>query len=77
VRNSWKKLGELLPNGYADEGVAVAIDFDPTGKFGRYMDRRLKRLVKYHRRLWPSTRVEAAERADLDMPSCQDTHTRD
>jgi hypothetical protein len=77
MRNASKKFGELLPDAYANEGVTVAIDFDPTGKFGRYMDRRLKRLVKRQRRLWPASHLGAAERADLDMPSCQDTHTRD
>jgi hypothetical protein len=74
VRNSWKKLGDLLPDAYANAGAAVDIDFDPTGRFGRYMDRRLKRLVKHHRRLWPTPQLGVAERTEMDVPSCQDTN---
>ncbi len=77
MRNSHKKLGELLPSAYNHDGVAVDQDFDPTGKFGRYMDRRLKRLVKHFRHRWPNSHIGSTERADMDMPSCQDTHTRD
>lgn len=77
MRETWKKLGDLLPDSYTNAGVAVEVDFDPTGKFGRYMDRRLKRFVKHYRRSWPSRQVSVAERADIDMPSCQDTNPQE
>lgn len=73
MRDSYKKLGGLLPDAYNATGVAVDMDFDPTGKFGRYMDRRLKRLVKHQRRLWPVTATSDLERADLDLPCRQNT----
>lgn len=77
VRESYKKLGDLLPDSYTTAGVAVDVDFDPSGKFGRYMDRRLKRFVKHYRRLWPVTSAHDLERADLDLPSRQDTRPQE
>lgn len=77
MRESYKKLGDLLPDTYAATGVAVDIDFDPSGKFGRYMDRRLKRFVKHYRRRWPSTSFSDLERAELGLPSRQDTGSQE
>lgn len=72
MRESWKKLGDLLPDAYATSGAAVEVDFDPSGKFGRYMDRRLKRLVKHYRRRWPTQQTQV-DRENLGSCSRQDS----
>lgn len=77
MRESYKKLGDLLPDSYGVSEVAEDFDFDPTGKFGRYMDRRLKRFVKRYQRLWPSTSISDLQRAELDLPSRQDTRPQE
>ncbi len=73
MRETWKKLGDLLSDTYTTAGVAVDVDFDPTGKFGRYMDRRLKRFVKHYQRRWPALHLGAPDREILDIRSRQDT----
>jgi hypothetical protein len=77
VRNSKQSFGNLLPTAYDTAGVAVDIDFDPTGKFGRYMDRRLKRFVKRYRRRWTPTGTSALERAELEFRPRQDTRPQE
>jgi hypothetical protein len=77
VRDSWKKLGDLLPEAYDTVEVAAEVDFDPTGKFGRYMDRRLKRFVTRYQRRWPTLHLGSPDREHLNLPSRQDTNSQE
>lgn len=77
MRNSNQKFGKLLPGAYSHEAVAVDIDFDPTGKFGRYMDRRLKRFVKRFHRRWAPIGTGSLERANLEFRPHQDTRPQE
>jgi len=77
VREASKKFGDLLPDTYAAAGVALEVDFDPTGKFGRYMDRRLNRFVKRYQRRWPTLHLGSPDRENLNVRSPQDTNSQE